>query len=417
MLPTPRLAGEARVLSSPVVPLPGPDDHADEPGFSVPPPLDDRLWRHPSELRVLGLGVPDRRRFPFWRAVVAGVVGALVTLAVLALLGRLDGGDDRADPAVIRQAVTPVAAPVGGSGSVVRIAEEVRPAIAEVRVEGDGAASSGSAVLYRDDGHLLTNAHVVADARSIDVSLADGSTHRARLVGSDEHTDIAVLRIPATPDGEAYPTAVLGTAADLAVGQPVVAIGSPLGLAGGSSVTTGVVSALGREVEAEGSSLLDMVQTDAAISPGSSGGALLDGTGAVIGITTAVAVSEVGAEGLGFATPVDVARSVAEDIITSGHAVHVWLGVQGSDLDRRSAEDLGVDGGARVEEVVEGSPAAEAGVTPSDVIVQVEDEAVASMSALVIALRQRDPGDAVALEVVRDGDRRQVVVDRVERPA
>jgi S1-C subfamily serine protease len=365
---------------------------------------------------VLGLGVPDRRRFPFWRAVVAGVVGALVTLAVLALLGRLDGGDDRADPAVIRQAVTPVAAPVGGSGSVVRIAEEVRPAIAEVRVEGGGAASSGSAVLYRDDGHLLTNAHVVADARSIEVSLADGSTHRARLVGSDEYTDIAVLRIPAAPDGEAYPTAVLGTAADLAVGQPVVAIGSPLGLAGGSSVTTGVVSALGREVEAEGSSLLDMVQTDAAISPGSSGGALLDGTGAVIGITTAVAVSEVGAEGLGFATPVDVARSVAEDIITSGHAVHVWLGVQGSDLDRRSAEDLGVDGGARVEEVVEGSPAAEAGVTPSDVIVQVEDEAVASMSALVIALRQRDPGDAVALEVVRDGDRRQVVVDLVERP-
>jgi S1-C subfamily serine protease len=177
----------------------------------------------------------------------------------------------------------------------------------------------------------------------------------------------------------------------LAVGQPVVAIGSPLGLAGGSSVTTGVVSALGREVEAEGTSLLDMVQTDAAISPGSSGGALVDGTGAVIGITTAVGVSEVGAEGLGFAVPVDVARSVAEE--------------------------LGVWGGARVEQVVDGSPADEAGVVPSDVVVAVEEEPVASMSALVIALRERDPGDEVALEVLRDGDRRQVTVALVERPS
>jgi S1-C subfamily serine protease len=128
-------------------------------------------------------------------------------------------------------------------------------------------------------------------------------------------------------------------------------------------------------------------------------------------------VSEVGAEGLGFAVPVDVARSVAEEIITTGRAVHVWLGVTGSDLDRRSAEELGVRGGARVEQVVDGSPADEAGVVPSDVVVAVEEEPVASMSALVIALRERDPGDEVALEVLRDGDRRQVTVSLVERPS
>ena len=398
------------------MPLPGPDDQTDDVGYSVPPPLDDRLWRHPSELRVLGLASPERRRSILWWALVAGAAGALVTLAALALLGRLDGDDERSAPAVIRQAARPALAPVTGTASVVRIAEEVRPAIAKVRVEGAASASSASAVLYRDDGHLLTNAHVVEGADAIEVYLADGSTHRARVVGSDEVTDIAVLRIPAAPPGEPYPTAVLGTAADLAVGQPVVAIGSPLGLAGGSSVTTGVVSALGREVEAEGTSLHDMVQTDAAISPGSSGGALLDGTGAVIAITSAVGVSEVGAEGLGFATPIDVARSVAEDIITTGHAVHAWLGVQGSDLDRRSAEDLGVRGGARVEQVVEGSPAHEAGVTPSDVIVGVEGESLASMSALVIALREREPGDQVALEVVRSGEHRRVTVALVERP-
>jgi putative serine protease PepD len=399
------------------VPLPGPDDPTDDVRFSVPPPPDDRLWRHPSELRVLGLGRGDQRRSPVWLVLAAGVAGALVTLGVLALLGRLGEGEDRADPAVIREAARPAAAPLAGSASVVRIAEEVRPAIAKVRVRGDDAASSGSAVLYRDDGHLLTNAHVVEGADAIEVSLADGSMHEASVVGTDQLTDIAVLRIATAADGRPYPTAVLGTAVDLAVGQPVVAIGSPLGLAGGSSVTTGVVSALGREVEAEGTSLLDMVQTDAAISPGSSGGALVDGTGAVIGITTAVGVSEVGAEGLGFAVPVDVARSVAEEIITTGRAVHVWLGVTGSDLDRRSAEELGVRGGARVEQVVDGSPADEAGVVPSDVVVAVEEEPVASMSALVIALRERDPGDEVALEVLRDGDRRQVTVSLVERPS
>jgi S1-C subfamily serine protease len=399
------------------VPLPGPDDPTDDVRFSVPPPPDDRLWRHPSELRVLGLGRADQRRSPLWLVLAAGVAGALVTLGVLALLGRLGEGEDRADPAVIREAARPAAAPLAGSASVVRIAEEVRPAIAKVRVRGDDAASSGSAVLYRDDGHLLTNAHVVEGADAIEVSLADGSMHEASVVGTDQLTDIAVLRIATAADGRPYPTAVLGTAVDLAVGQPVVAIGSPLGLAGGSSVTTGVVSALGREVEAEGTSLLDMVQTDAAISPGSSGGALVDGTGAVIGITTAVGVSEVGAEGLGFAVPVDVARSVAEEIITTGRAVHVWLGVTGSDLDRRSAEELGVRGGARVEQVVDGSPADEAGVVPSDVVVAVEEEPVASMSALVIALRERDPGDEVALEVLRDGDRRQVTVALVERPS
>jgi S1-C subfamily serine protease len=123
----------------------------------------------------------------------------------------------------------------------------------------------------------------------------------------------------------------------------------------------------------------------------------------------------VGAEGLGFATPVDIARSVAEDIITQGRAVHVWLGVEGTDLDRRSAEELEVRGGARVDQVVEGSPAADAGVTRQDVIVGVGGQPVGSMSALVIALRDSDPGDEVVLDVRRDGDRRRVVVELVER--
>src|SRR5437667_282746 len=181
-----------------------------------------------------------------------------------------------------------------------------------------------------------------------------------------------------------------GSVADLKVGQPAIAIGSPLGLAGGPSVTVGVVSALHRRIEARsGPPLLDMIQTDAPISPGSSGGALLDADGAVIGITTAVAVSEVGAEGLGFATPIDLARSAAEQLIATGKVVHVWLGVAGTDLDPDTAGDLHIDGGALVGQVVDGSPAAKAGLTARDVIVAVDGKTVTTMGALVVELRRR----------------------------
>jgi len=204
----------------------------------------------------------------------------------------------------------------------------------------------------------------------------------------------------------------------LRVGQATVAIGSPLGLIGGSSVTTGVVSALGRRVPTpEGPPLLDMIQTDAAIAPGSSGGALLDVTGSVIGITTAIAVSDAGAEGLGFATPIDIARSVADDIIATGQAVHVWLGIEGRDLDAASADANGLSGGAVVVDVVEDSPADEVGLVADDIIVAISGAQAPSMSALVIALRDREPGERVNLEVLRRGERSMVEVELTSRPA
>nr|MBA3304297.1 trypsin-like peptidase domain-containing protein [Acidimicrobiia bacterium] len=322
--------------------------------------------------------------------------------------------DAPARPAVVRQVSAPVRPSSTGRADVVGIAEEVGPAIARIDVEGETDAS-GSGVLFRDDGYLLTNAHVVEGADRITAVLADASELEGEVVGADRLTDIAVVKVDR---GAPLPTAALGSAAGLRVGEVAIAIGSPLGLTGGSSVTTGVVSAVGREVESEdGSTLLDMVQTDAAISPGSSGGALLDGSGVVVGITTAIAVSEVGAEGLGFATPIDIAQSVAEEIIESGRAVHVWLGVQGEDLDADSARDLGVDGGALVERVVDDSPAATAGIERGDVILAAGGEEVASMSALVIALRHRRPGDGIELDVVRDGARSTMAVTLEERPA
>jgi S1-C subfamily serine protease len=392
----------------------GDDDRDAAADFRVPPAPDDRLWRHPTE--VAPASSPRRRTgaAASWGVVVlSGLAGSVLTFGLVAATGALDRDDP--EPAVVREAV-PAVAPSATPATlepVVQIAEDASPAI--VRIEVGGARSgTGSGVVFRGDGHLLTNAHVVEGAEQIQVVLADGSRRSATLVGADRLTDVAVVKM----DGEGpFPVAVLGSAASLRVGQSAVAIGSPLGLIGGSSVTTGVISALGRSVPTpEGSPLLDMIQTDAAIAPGSSGGALLDGAGSVIGITTALAVSDGGVEGLGFATPIDIARSVADDIIATGKAVHVWLGIEGRDLDAASAAAAGLEGAAVVVEVVAGSPAATAGLAVDDVIVAMSGKPVPSMSALVIALRERDPGEHIDLVVLREGDRSTIDVELAARP-
>jgi S1-C subfamily serine protease len=240
-----------------------------------------------------------------------------------------------------------------------------------------------------------------------------------RVVGTDTDSDTAVVKV----DGGPYPVATLGTTADLKVGQQAIAIGSPLGLSGGPSVTVGVVSALHRTVRTRnsaqtpnGQTLIDMVQTDAPIAPGSSGGALLDAYGRVIGITSAVAVTDTGAEGFGFATPIDLARSVADQLITTGKVVTVWLGVEGSDLDGATATDLDVDGGAMVERVKDDSPAERAGLAARDVIVGVDGKSVNSMGMLAVTVRGHRPGDVVTLDVVREKQHHAMKVTVAERP-
>jgi S1-C subfamily serine protease len=296
----------------------------------------------------------------------------------------------------------------------VAIAERVRPAIAQIKVKRPGAGVSGSGVFFQADGHVLTNAHVIEGATSIDVVLASGRELSGRLIGSDPDTDAAVLKV----DGGPFPVADLGSAADLKVGQTAIAIGSPLALSGGPSVTVGVVSALHRSVQARGSntSLFDMIQTDAPISPGSSGGALLDGSGRVIGVTTAIAVSDVGPEGLGFATPIDVARSVADELMASGRATHAWIGIEGNDLDGATAHDLNLDGGAIVLSVKDAGPAQAAGLNPRDVIVGLDGKPIASMGALVVALRLHRPGEQVKVDFVRDRQRSFRMLTLAERP-
>jgi S1-C subfamily serine protease len=388
----------------------GPGDDEPVAGWVSP---DDRLWRHPSE--VVPMGPRRARREPqLWTvALLAGLIASMLTYAVIVAAGGF-----RRTTVASSQLVAPVragqAADFSSTTHVEQIAEQIRPSIVQVDVStGDGKAS-GSGVLFRTDGHILTSQHVIADAHDIKIVMADGREIGARIVGSDTDTDIAVLKI----DGVNAQAAPLGSATHLKVGQMAVAIGEPLGLAGGPTVTVGVVSAIGRQVNSKDGSLLDMIQTDAPIAPGSSGGALVDGAGAVIGITTAMAVSDVGAEGLGFATPIDIARDVADQLITTGRVVHVWLGIDGEDLDRNRADAMGVTGGAVVKGVKGDSPAALAGLSASDVIVGIDGRPIASMSGLVVALRSHKPGQIVKLTVRHDGAKvRDVTATLAERPA
>jgi putative serine protease PepD len=285
-------------------------------------------------------------------------------------------------------------------GSVSDIAERVTPAVVsiEVRVGQAGATGSG-VVIEADDGYIVTNNHVVSGADGIDGAeiravFSDGSGSAARIVGRDPASDIAVLKV----EKPGLVPAALGDSENVVVGDPVVAIGSPLGLAG--TVTTGIVSALERPVRLAGegsdtNAVISAVQTDAPINPGNSGGALVDATGAVIGINTAIASVGGGSVGLGFAIPIDTVRDIAEQLISTGSAVHSSLGVSA-----RSVTDV-VRNGALVLNVEPGSAAANSGIREQDIVIAVEGKPVRSSEELVVAVDAFDPGETVTVEVVR----------------
>ncbi len=396
----------------------GPDD--EQPSYRAPLPPSDRLWRHPSEVGGGEAGgtdvavTPRRSRSPWLVAVLAGSAGACLAVGVLGVSGLLDHKVvERL--AVEREAVVPAAAVTPlASSSLASVVAEVTPSVARIEVGGLIGSASGSGVMFRDDGYLITNAHVVTDATTINVVLADGSQHEGSLVGSDTESDIAVVQI----DGTGYKPVLFGHAATLQVGQPAIAVGSPLGLEGGPSATVGIVSALDRTVQTHGgdAALTGMIQTDASIAAGSSGGGLFDANGSLIGITTAVAVTESGTEGLGFAIPVEDARHVAEDLVSTGKVVRVWLGVRGADMSTGAEQDHGSEGGAMLHEVVAGGPAATAGLASGDVITRMGDTDINSMSSLVVALRGYHPGDTVTITFLRGGEERTADVVLAQKP-
>jgi serine protease Do len=272
----------------------------------------------------------------------------------------------------------------------------------------------GSGVIVSPDGYVLTNVHVVQGASDIRVSLPDRRELKGTVVGQDPKTDIAVLRIP----GNGFPYLHLGDSTKVRVGDFAIAIGNPLGL--GQTVTMGIISAKGRGnvgiVDYE-----DFIQTDAAINPGNSGGALVDAAAELIGINTAIATSGGGQgnQGIGFAVPSNLAREVLHQIQKNGRVIRGWMGVAIQDLtpDMTSALGLKTQNGALVSDVTPGSPAAKAGLARGDVVVEVDNQAVADSRSFRLIISELAPGTRVSLGVLRHGARRTVEVNLGEMPS
>jgi putative serine protease PepD len=300
---------------------------------------------------------------------------------------------ERANPGVVE--ITARSAETSGPGS---FPFEQQPQ--------EGGQAQGSGFVYDADGHVVTNHHVVANGTSFEVRFSDGSTYDAELVGSDPSTDLAVLKVDA-PAGLLRPLA-LGDSADVAIGDGVVAIGSPYGLE--ETVTSGIVSALDRTIEStNGYSIPGTIQTDAAINHGNSGGPLLNAQGEVIGVNSQIESESGGNTGIGFAIPSDTVRSVAGQLVAGDEVEHAYLGV--------SVEDSSDPSGARIGAVTEGSPAAAAGLQVGDVVTALDSTGIEDASDLTTAVSAQEPGDEVQLTVVRDGDARTLRATLGTRPS
>jgi len=272
-------------------------------------------------------------------------------------------------------------------------------------------SGQGSGIVMDDQGHVLTNQHVVAGADRVIVTTGDGRVLPGAVIGADEESDVAVVRV----ESRGLQPASFGDANKLKVGQPVLAIGNPLGLAGGPTVTSGVVSSLRRNVQLRRTNGLRVIQTDAAVNPGNSGGPLVDLEGRVVAINT---ITIPYAEGIGFAIPINDALAVAKDVVEHGIVQRPWLGIVGYDVDRRVASYYGLRAshGVFVVEVSEKSPAEAAGFQAGDVLVALDDRRLDSLEDLVDGLKEKKIGESVAVELDRAGQHVTVRVALAPRP-
>ena len=325
-------------------------------------------------------------------AAAGGIVGG-------AAVGARERAVEPAWAASVAPAAQGPAAPAAGQSaeetSVIRVARQATPAVVSVPRPG----GSGSGVIIRRDGVIITNAHVVGNAPVVQVTLADGRRLRGEVIGGDPSVDIAIVRVPLTD----APVAPTGDSDRLSVGQSAIAIGNPLGL--DRTVTTGVVSAINRTIR--GLPLeAALIQTDAAINPGNSGGPLLDSQGRVIGINTVVLRDPEGqgaAPGLGFAVPINLAADVAQQILTTGRVRRAYMGVQLAEITPQVAAQfrLPVREGVGIVAVQPRSPAAQAGLREQDIITRANNTAVTGSGDLLRVIRAAGPGGAVTLNLIR----------------
>ncbi len=297
--------------------------------------------------------------------------------------------------------------PSGGIESIADVADlttRLRPAIAQVAAHQPGGGDSwGSGVIFREDGMMLTTHHLVEGADAVRVVLDDGRELEARVVGADRETDIAVVDLA----GDHFPTAPLAEGrGTMTAGQAAITIGAPRSsLPSGPLVRLTVVSATGQEAGVDGRRLVDMLRIDTAMAPGCDGGAVVDRHGNVIGIS-AMNVSNADGQ-FGYATPIDVAKAVADELMRAGRVRRSWIGVEGATGE----------GGVIVASVLPDSPASASGIEAGDVIVAVDDRPIVTMAALVVHLRTFRPGRPTTLVVLRSGDRRSIAITLGERPA
>jgi putative serine protease PepD len=358
------------------------------------------------------------RAFKHPRASTAAAVSAAVLLGAgggAAVVAALDSRDGTARQVAVASTAQPAA--VSDTKSVGEIYEQSAKSIVEITVTSAGhatpfgggggtAQSQGSGFVLDEEGHVITNQHVVDGAESISVMFSDGSSYDAEVVGSDPSTDVAVIKVDAA--ASVLEPLALGDSDAVEVGDGVVAIGSPFGLE--QTVTTGIVSALHRQIDSPNNFAIDdAIQTDAAINHGNSGGPLLDLQGRVIGVNSQIESESGGNDGVGFAVPSNTVEKIARALIADGSVEHAYLGV--------STEDAADNGGARIAEVRPGTPAAAAELRAGDVVTAIDGEAVASSDELRRLIDASSPGDEVELTLERGGETTTVSVELGSRPS
>jgi S1-C subfamily serine protease len=400
---------------------------------AVPTPTATPVPVRPASARGAGAGLV------LSAALVSAVLASGGTYLALNASGALDARPAAAigtTPGLGDTAASVSPAPATANSPIVAVAKRVSPAVVTIVASGSTSGSIdpnnplqipdtgvGSGVIFDPNGWILTNHHVVADnPSSLTVKLNDGRSLDARIYGIDTLTDLAIVKV----DASGLPSAPIGDSSTVQVGQTAIAIGSPLGTYT-NSVTSGIISALGRSIQVDTGQINNLIQTDTAINPGNSGGPLLDSAGNVVGINTAIAR---GGEGIGFAIPINIARPIMQQAVAGEALARPWIGVryQAIDLALQQAQKLPVDKGAWISggqdasgqnqpAIVPGSPADKAGLKEGDIIVSVEGIAIDGTHPLDAVLTQFAPGKTVTLEILRDGQKQTLQLTLGTRPA
>ncbi len=346
----------------------------------------------------------ERKRNLMSKQLATMLLALLLAAGVGAAVGAGVALQTESDPASAEPTTVTGESVAQTTSSTAALYKRVKDSVVEVHAAGgQSGEATGSGFVIDEQGHIVTNQHVVAGADSASVQFSDGSEVDAEIVGTDPSTDIAVLDVN-RPPAQLTPLA-FAAEGSLEVGDPVIAIGSPFGLDG--TLTTGVISALGREIESpNGFTIENAVQTDAALNNGNSGGPVLDTEGRVVGVAAQIRSENGGNVGIGYAVPGDTARRVAADLIQDGSVEHAYLGVS-----------LPNDGAAELNDVVNGGPADRAGLQAGDEVTAVDGKAIESGDELRAAIDAKRPGDKLTLTITRSGDERTVEVTLGERPA